>query len=454
MGVRFTKNDKAAIAWAKKNPELLQRAFAKAGDKDALIAMRNADKQLHQGPGCQWINNFMSDRWGNLVQAEKLTDEEILLVSTGNSIGSTDQELPEPTEEPATVEAPLESTDEDDWDILNVASLVEYLEDHPRVANHLQLLIYNDTLFLNDQITNEFTELGVSNARAFIETCIDATLNQTLPEKFYLEPVEEEITAADRDTSVPPDEKEIAKILQAIHKDGDLVGTPPLDLIKLCTHYQLELDYDSEEAIIQGLTEIIFPDTPATDTGVPPKKKPSPPAVEVSPTDTGVRGEPVNHLVIPQPTIQELSLEACTIADYNPRRNSNFADILEGLRASAKLPPIEVRPLDTDGHFEIFEGARRFRALKAHGATTVDALVYDIDEATAKILAVQRNLDHRKNLPDLDVAMALESFQEEREFTLCYDKKIFIVYYLRITRVLFKISECGLASREYKGINI
>ena len=76
-----------------------------------------------------------------------------------------------------------------------------------------------------------------------------------------------------------------------------------------------------------------------------------------------------------------------------PRQRFDY-DELEGLAQSIRqngiLQPITVRPA-ADGKFELLAGARRLRAGRLVGATTIPATAVDIDHKKSAALSLPEN---------------------------------------------------------------
>ena len=82
---------------------------------------------------------------------------------------------------------------------------------------------------------------------------------------------------------------------------------------------------------------------------------------------------------------------------HNPRKNFRkdpFERLVESIRAEGIIQPITVRPRDDEeGGYWLISGERRLRAAKQANLTEVPAYVRDVDEVTARRLALLENLD-------------------------------------------------------------
>lgn len=105
-------------------------------------------------------------------------------------------------------------------------------------------------------------------------------------------------------------------------------------------------------------------------------------------------------------TAQRKSLEI-PIADIKPdprqaRRDFDQAK-LETLAASIRqdglLNPILVRPNGRGGGFLLIAGERRWRACGTLGLTKITAVVYEVDELTANVLALTDNIERQDLTP-------------------------------------------------------
>lgn len=116
--------------------------------------------------------------------------------------------------------------------------------------------------------------------------------------------------------------------------------------------------------------------------------------------------------------LQQLPIEQLQRGKYQPRRDMK-QETLEELAASIKtqgvMQPIVVRAIGQQ-QYEIVAGERRWRATQLAGLDTIPAVIRDIDDNTAIAMALIENLQ-RENLNPIEIAVALQRFQEEFELT-------------------------------------
>jgi ParB family chromosome partitioning protein len=73
----------------------------------------------------------------------------------------------------------------------------------------------------------------------------------------------------------------------------------------------------------------------------------------------------------------------------NRMGKGNFAKLIRNIERTARYEPLVIRPKD-DG-FQIINGHHRWRALRELGYKTVDAVIWDIDDADTDILLATLN---------------------------------------------------------------
>lgn len=89
---------------------------------------------------------------------------------------------------------------------------------------------------------------------------------------------------------------------------------------------------------------------------------------------------------------QEIPLEALVPGPYQPRRrHERLDDLAASIRERGVLQPLLVRPLE-NGRFQIVAGERRWRAAKMAGLASVPALVREMSDEDARLLALVENL--------------------------------------------------------------
>ena len=89
---------------------------------------------------------------------------------------------------------------------------------------------------------------------------------------------------------------------------------------------------------------------------------------------------------------QEIPLEALVPSPFQPRRrHERLDDLADSIREHGVLQPLLVRPLEED-RFEIVAGERRWRAAKLAGLNTIPAIVREMSDDEARLLALVENL--------------------------------------------------------------
>ena len=118
-------------------------------------------------------------------------------------------------------------------------------------------------------------------------------------------------------------------------------------------------------------------------------------------------------------TLKELPVEFMQRGKYQPRRDMH-ADALDELAESIKsqgvMQPIVVRPLGGPNQYEIVAGERRWRATQLAGLPTIPAVIRDIPDETAVVMALIENIQ-REDLNPIEESMALKRLQDEFELT-------------------------------------
>lgn len=105
---------------------------------------------------------------------------------------------------------------------------------------------------------------------------------------------------------------------------------------------------------------------------------------------------------------QQLTTDVIHESPNNPRRTFTGAaldDLTASVRRHGVLQPLLVRP-NGDGYL-LIAGARRLRAAKLAGCTTVPARVLDLDDAAADEATIIENL-HREDIQPLDEALSFQ----------------------------------------------
>jgi len=88
-------------------------------------------------------------------------------------------------------------------------------------------------------------------------------------------------------------------------------------------------------------------------------------------------------------------------------KSEECKSLAESIKAVGVLEPLLVRKHpETQGHFEIRAGERRFRASKVAGLEKAPCIVMDLDEKDAQAVTVTENL-HRANLTPMEEALSV-----------------------------------------------
>jgi ParB family chromosome partitioning protein len=119
--------------------------------------------------------------------------------------------------------------------------------------------------------------------------------------------------------------------------------------------------------------------------------------------------EPTGNLV-------ELPVDAIVRNEAQPRTHFDrdaIAALAESIEAQGLIQPIAVRRL-SDTTYEIVAGERRWLAAQQAGLRTLPAIVHDVDERAALILALVENVV-RQDLSPLETARAYAALQDTWE---------------------------------------
>jgi ParB family chromosome partitioning protein len=117
-------------------------------------------------------------------------------------------------------------------------------------------------------------------------------------------------------------------------------------------------------------------------------------------------------------TVMELQVALIDPNPFQPRREfdeTELAELTQSIRAQGLLQPITVRPLP-DGRFQLIAGERRLRAVRNLGATTIRALIREVNDRQLLELSLVENL-LRSDLNDIEVAEALLELQNKYAYT-------------------------------------
>jgi ParB family transcriptional regulator, chromosome partitioning protein len=118
------------------------------------------------------------------------------------------------------------------------------------------------------------------------------------------------------------------------------------------------------------------------------------------------------------PEVQHLRLEAIVPNRYQPRQIFSSQELVElaaSLKQSGLLQPVLVRRKG-DGIYELISGERRWRAARAAGLETIQAVVRNCSDEESILLALVENLQ-REDLNPMEMARAYQRMMNEFELT-------------------------------------
>lgn len=116
--------------------------------------------------------------------------------------------------------------------------------------------------------------------------------------------------------------------------------------------------------------------------------------------------------------LRYLPLEKITRSPYQPRQEFEpgaLEELANSIRMQGVIQPILVRPLGFE-QYELIAGERRWRAAQLAQLETIPAIVRDINDSEAAVLALIENLQ-RENLNPIEEAMALNRLIDEFNMT-------------------------------------
>ena len=121
-------------------------------------------------------------------------------------------------------------------------------------------------------------------------------------------------------------------------------------------------------------------------------------------------------------SLKEIPIDLLEKGRYQPRvdmREETLEDLAESIRAQGLIQPIVVRPLDTVGgetRYEIVAGERRWRAAQLAGLHAIPAIIREIPDQAALVVALIENIQ-REDLNPMEEARALQRLVESFEMT-------------------------------------
>ncbi|WEE00421.1 ParB/RepB/Spo0J family partition protein [Taylorella equigenitalis] len=113
-----------------------------------------------------------------------------------------------------------------------------------------------------------------------------------------------------------------------------------------------------------------------------------------------------------------ISLKKLQAGKYQPRKimdEENLEELANSIKDQGVMIPILVRPLAKD-KYEIIAGERRFRAASMAGLTEIPALIKDVNDEQASIMALIENMQ-REDLKPLEEAKGIRKLIDDFKFT-------------------------------------
>ena len=118
-------------------------------------------------------------------------------------------------------------------------------------------------------------------------------------------------------------------------------------------------------------------------------------------------------------TLKELPIEFMQRGKYQPRRDMHpeaLEELADSIKSQGVMQPIVVRPLGEPNRYEIVAGERRWRASQIAGMDTIPAVIRDLPDESAIVMALIENIQ-REDLNPVEEALALKRLQDEFELT-------------------------------------
>ncbi len=121
-------------------------------------------------------------------------------------------------------------------------------------------------------------------------------------------------------------------------------------------------------------------------------------------------------------SLKEIPIDLLERGRYQPRvdmREETLEELAESIRAQGLVQPIVVRPLDAVGgelRYEIVAGERRWRAAQLAGLHAIPAIIREIPDQDALVVALIENIQ-REDLNPMEEARALQGLVESFEMT-------------------------------------
>jgi ParB family chromosome partitioning protein len=119
----------------------------------------------------------------------------------------------------------------------------------------------------------------------------------------------------------------------------------------------------------------------------------------------------------PREALATLDIAAIRPGRYQPRTRMDeqaLAELAQSIRSQGLLQPLVVRPLD--GGYELVAGERRWRAARMAGLAQVPAIVREVPDDAALVMALIENIQ-REDLNPMEEAGALQRLIDEFKMT-------------------------------------
>jgi len=120
--------------------------------------------------------------------------------------------------------------------------------------------------------------------------------------------------------------------------------------------------------------------------------------------------------------LKAIPLDLIQRGQYQPRleiRNEALQDLAESIQAQGVIQPVVIRPVGSDGRYELIAGERRWRAAQLAGLSTIPAIVKHVADADAMSIALIENIQ-REQLNPIEEAVALDRLV--REFAMTHQQ--------------------------------
>jgi ParB family transcriptional regulator, chromosome partitioning protein len=120
---------------------------------------------------------------------------------------------------------------------------------------------------------------------------------------------------------------------------------------------------------------------------------------------------------LPREALATVDVAAIRPGRYQPRTQMDersLAELAQSIRSQGLLQPVVVRRLD--GGYELVAGERRWRAAQMAGLERIPAIVRDVPDEAALVMALIENVQ-REDLNPMEEAAAVERLIEEFKMT-------------------------------------